>query len=112
MRSQQLEKTPGGPPPWARQWMTKIDELEKKLSNWFQKANNGRGRNPANCRSGNRRHGACHHCGQQGHWIRECPLWGTPDVEQPKSEEKTKPPSVVEGVEAKFDSAPTMSSEN
>ena len=112
VRSQQFEKTPGGPPPWARQWMTKIDELEKKLSSWSQKANNGRGRNPANSRSGNRRPGACHHCGQQGHWIRECPLWGTPGVEQPKSEEKTEPSSAVEGVEAKLDSAPTMPSEN
>ena len=110
--SQEFEKTPGGPPPWERQWMTKIGELEKKLSNCSQKANNGRGLNPANSTSENRRPGACHHCGQQGHWMRECPLWGTPGVEQPKSEEKTEPTSVVEGADAKLDSAPTMPSEN
>ena len=52
--------------------MTKTEKMEKQLSNWTQKMGRGRGVNSNNQRSGKRRSGTCHHCGQEGHWVREC----------------------------------------
>ena len=92
VRVQQPEKSSGGPPQWAREWMAKIESIEKKVSNWSKQSDKGRGKTPGNTRSGNRRTGACHHCGQEGHWIRECPSWGTQGANQDKgqSESETK----------------------
>ena len=92
VRVQQPEKSSGGPPQWAREWMAKIESIEKKVSSWSKQSDKGRGKNPVNTRSGNRQTGACHHCGQEGHWIRECPSWGTQGTNQDKgqSEGETK----------------------
>ena len=56
-------------PSWARDWFAKI---EKQLSDYTRQAGKGRGASggkPAN--SGTQRPGTCHHCGAEGHWIRE-----------------------------------------
>ena len=65
---QQPEKSPGGPPQWPREWMAKIESIKQKVSNWSKQSDKGRSKNPGNTRSGNRRTGTCHHCGQEGHW--------------------------------------------
>ena len=63
-------------PLWAREWTTKIEKMEKQLSNWTQKMGFSRVANSNNQRAGNCRSGTCNHCRQEGHWVRECPTQG------------------------------------
>ena len=72
-------------PSWARDWFAKV---EKQLSGWARQTGKGRGANggkPPN--SGTRRLGTCHHCGAEGHWIRECPKRKTSAGQQTASDE-------------------------
>ena len=89
VRMQQAEPGSVEAPRWARDWMTKIEKMEKQLSNWTQRMGRSRGANSNSQRSGNRRSGTCHHCGQEGHWVRECPTRGENEPNRSQPSEQT-----------------------
>ena len=74
VRMQQSENSSSEVPSWARDWFSKV---ERQLNNWTKQSGRGRGAPGWRSSSGMRRPGTCHHCGAEGHWIRECPNRGT-----------------------------------
>ena len=74
VRMQQSENSSSEVPSWARDWISKV---ERQLNNWRKQSGRGRGAPGWRSSSGTRRPGTCHHCGAEGHWIRECPNRGT-----------------------------------
>ena len=74
VRMQQSENSSSEVPSWARDWFSKV---ERQLNNWTKQSGRGRGAPGWRSSSGTRRPGTCHHCGAEGHWIRECPNRGT-----------------------------------
>ena len=75
VRTQQAVKESSTPPMWAREWMSKIEKIEKRLSAEPRgPSRRGRGPSSGSSNAGSRRSGACFHCGSVEHFIRDCPL--------------------------------------
>ena len=67
VRVQQSGNLSSDPPKWAQDWMTRIEKMERQLSNWNWKPDKGRGANSESLNSRARRPGSCFHCGVTGH---------------------------------------------
>ena len=82
VRTQHVVKDTGEPPAWAREWMSRIDKLEKRLQQGTPQQGRHRGPTSSNGDTGSRRRGACFHCGSEEHFIRQCPSRGPSRVDQ------------------------------